>query len=61
MARLAYRLLIRPTLALGELQAWLAEGWRQGTAAERVLIWPSWRVVRTVFVVLFAACEKLAD
>lgn len=55
--RILYRVLILPTLQLGKVQAWLAEGYREGTLVERASIFPVWAVCRMSFLVLVTACE----
>ena len=37
------------TLMVGEVQAWLAKGYREGTPLERICIYPSWLVFRLLF------------
>ena len=58
--RVLFRLLIAPTLLLGRFQAWLAEGYRNGTLLERVSIFPLWSVSRLSFLVLLTACQACA-
>jgi len=47
----AFRAVWAPTKAIGHVVAWLAEGYRAGTPIERMLIWPSWAVLRGLFLV----------
>lgn len=49
-----FRIVYSPTMAVGRVVAWLAAGYRQGTALERLLILPSWLVLRIAFLVGFA-------
>jgi hypothetical protein len=53
-ARFLFRIVYAPTMAVGRVVAWLAAGYRQGTALERLLIFPSWLVLRVAFMVGFA-------
>lgn len=52
-----FRVLWPLTHALGRVQAWLAEGFREGTPIERALIFPAWLVFRGLFVAMFSLCE----
>jgi hypothetical protein len=49
MRRVAYRIVFAATYAVGRVQAWLAQGIREGATVERVLIFPSWLVFRVAF------------
>jgi hypothetical protein len=49
--------MIRTMLAIGRMQAWLAQGYREGTPVERALIFPSWAVFRALFIALLAIVE----
>jgi hypothetical protein len=51
LAYLPFRIVWRPTVLVGRLVAWLAEGYRTATLVERVLIFPSWAVLRGLFIV----------
>lgn len=51
LAYLPFRIVWRPTVLVGRVVAWLAEGYRTATAVERVLIFPSWAILRGVFIV----------
>lgn len=42
-----------PTLWVGQVVAWLAEGYRTAPPLERALIFPTWAFLRCVFVVGF--------
>jgi hypothetical protein len=39
--------------------AWLAEGYREGTPVEQVLILPSWAILRGVFIVGLVLSQRL--
>jgi hypothetical protein len=56
LAYLPFRLVYVPTVGLGRVVRWLAEGYRTAPRLERLLIFPSWAVLRAVFMVgcLFA-------
>jgi hypothetical protein len=47
---LPFRLVYAPTALVGRAVAWLAEGYRMATPLERVLIFPSWAVLRGLFI-----------
>jgi hypothetical protein len=51
LAFLPFRVVYVPTAWIGRAVAWLAEGYRTATALERMLIFPSWAVLRGVFIV----------
>jgi hypothetical protein len=51
LAYLPFRVVYAPTSWLGRLVAWLAAGYRKGTPVERVLIFPSWAILRGAFIV----------
>ena len=51
LAYLPFRVVYAPTKLVGHVVAWLAEGYRTATLVERVLIFPSWAVLRGVFIV----------
>jgi len=51
LAYLPFRIVWTPTVWVGHAVAWLAEGYRTATAIERALIFPSWAVLRGVFIV----------
>jgi cobalamin biosynthesis protein CobD/CbiB len=51
LAYLPFRIVWAPTVWVGRVVAWLAEGYRTATTIERVLIFPSWAVLRGVFIV----------
>jgi len=50
LAYLPFRVVYAPTKLVGHVVAWLAEGYRTATLLERVLIFPSWAVLRCVFI-----------
>jgi hypothetical protein len=51
LAYLPFRIVWTPTVWVGRVVAWLADGYRTATSVERVLIFPSWAVLRGVFIV----------
>ena len=51
IAYLPFRIVYTPTKLVGYVVAWLAEGYRSASLPERVLIFPSWAVLRGVFIV----------
>jgi hypothetical protein len=51
LAYLPFRIVWTPTVWVGRVVAWLAAGYRTATLVERVLIFPSWAVLRGVFIV----------
>jgi hypothetical protein len=50
LAYLPFRIVYAPTKLVGRVVAWLAEGYRSAPLLERVLIFPSWAVLRGVFI-----------
>ena len=46
---------------VGYVVAWLAAGYRTATPLERALIFPSWAILRGVFIVGFALSHLLYD
>ena len=56
----AYRCVYSWTYAVGRVAAWLATGYREGTALERVLILPAWLPFRLAFNLGFVASAALA-
>jgi hypothetical protein len=50
LAYLPFRVVYAPTALVGRVVVWLAQGYRTGSALERVLIFPSWAVLRGVFI-----------
>jgi hypothetical protein len=51
LAYLPFRIVYAPTKLVGFVVAWLAEGYRSAPLLERALIFPSWAVLRGVFIV----------
>ena len=51
LAYLPFRVVYVPKAWVGRAVAWLAEGYRTATPLERMLIFPSWAVLRGVFIV----------
>ena len=51
LAYLPFRAVFVPTTWVGHAVAWLADGYRTATPFEQVLIFPSWAVLRGVFIV----------
>jgi hypothetical protein len=59
LAYLPFRIVWRPTVCVGHVVAWLAEGYRTATPIERALIFPSWAVLRGVFIAGWALATVL--
>ena len=59
LAYLPFRIVYAPTRWVGQVVAWLAEGYRSAPPLERVLIFPSWAVFRAVFVVGWGLSQLL--
>lgn len=59
LAYLPFRIVYAPTKFVGYAVAWLAEGYRSATLVERVLIFPSWAVLRGVFIVGWGLSQML--
>ena len=59
LAYLPFRIVYAPTKLVGYVVAWLAEGYRSATLVERVLIFPSWAVLRGVFIVGWGLSQML--
>lgn len=51
LAYLPFRVVYAPTKLVGRVVAWLAEGYRSAPPLERLLIFPSWAVLRGLFIV----------
>jgi len=49
LAYLPFRIVYVPTAWVGRVVAWLAEGYRTATPVERILIFPSWAILRALF------------
>jgi hypothetical protein len=50
LAYLPFRAVYVPTAWLGRVVAWLAQGYRTAPPLERMLILPSWAILRAVFI-----------
>jgi len=50
LAYLPFRVVYAPTRWVGRVVAWLAQGYREGTSVEQVLILPSWAILRGAFI-----------
>jgi hypothetical protein len=59
LAYLPFRVVHVPTTWVGRVVAWLAEGYRTAPPLERALIFPSWAVLRAVFIVGFVLSHLL--
>ena len=59
LAYLPFRVVYLPTAFVGRVVAWLAEGYRTASPFERVLIIPTWAVLRGVFLVGCTAANAL--
>lgn len=51
LAYLPFRAVYLPTALVGRAVAWLARGYRTAPAIERALIFPTWAVLRGLFIV----------
>jgi len=51
LAYLPFRVVCVPTAWVGRVVVWLADGYRRASPLERLLILPSWAVLRAVFIV----------
>jgi hypothetical protein len=49
LAYLPFRVVYVPTTWVGRLVAWFAAGYREASAIERAFIFPSWAILRGVF------------
>lgn len=56
---LPFRVVYAPTKLVGRVVAWLAQGYRSAPRLERALIFPSWLVLRGLFIVGWAAALAL--
>jgi hypothetical protein len=56
---LPFRVVYAPTKLVGGVVAWLAESYRAAPLLERVLIFPSWAVLRRVFIVGWSLSQVL--
>jgi len=59
IAYLPFRVVMVPTTWVGRVVAWLADGYRTAPPLERALIFPSWAVLRGVFIVGWALAQVL--
>src|SRR6266550_9056146 len=59
LAFLPFRVVYAPTRWVGRVVAWLAEGYREGTPVEQVLIFPSWGFLRGAFIVGWVLSQLL--
>ena len=59
LAFLPFRVVHVPTTWIGYVVAWLAEGYRTAPPLERVLIFPSWAILRALFVVGYGLSHVL--
>jgi hypothetical protein len=59
LAYLPFRIVYAPTKLVGRVVAWLAEGYRSAPVLERALIFPSWAVLRGVFIVGWSLSNML--
>jgi hypothetical protein len=59
LAFLPFRVVYVPTMWVGHTVAWLAKGYREAPALERALIFPTWAVLRGVFLVGCGLAEVL--
>jgi hypothetical protein len=60
LAFLPFRIVYLPTTWVGRAVAWLAQGYREApTAFERLMILPTWAVLRVVFLMAFGLSQLL--
>jgi hypothetical protein len=59
LAYLPFRIVYAPTKLVGRVVAWLAEGYRSAPRLERILIFPSWAVLRVVFLAGWSLSQLL--
>jgi hypothetical protein len=59
LAYLPFRVVYVPTTWVGRVVAWLADGYRTGSRLERVLIFPSWALLRGVFIMGWSLAQLL--
>ncbi len=52
--------MMRVALCLGQVQAWYARGYREGTRLEQIAIFPRWLVFRLLFIAAFALAQWMA-
>jgi hypothetical protein len=51
LAYLPFRIVYVPTTLVGRAVVWLADGYREASTFERAMIFPTWAVLRGVFLV----------
>jgi hypothetical protein len=61
LAFLPFRVVHAPTAWVGRAVAWLAEGYRTAPPLERALIFPTWAVLRGLFIVGFLLAHLLHE
>jgi hypothetical protein len=61
LAFLPFRVVHAPTAWVGRVVAWLAEGYRTAPPFERALIFPTWAVLRGLFIVGFVLSHLLHE
>jgi hypothetical protein len=61
LAFLPFRVVHAPTACLGRAVAWLAEGYRTAPPLERALIFPTWAVLRGLFIVGLVVAHLLHE
>ncbi len=59
LAFLPFRVVRAPTACVGRVVAWLAEGYRTAPPFERALIFPTWAILRGLFIVGFVLAHLL--
>jgi hypothetical protein len=59
LAYLPFRVVYVPTTWIGRVVAWLAAGYRTAPPLERALIFPSWAVLRGIFLMGCALAHVL--
>jgi hypothetical protein len=59
LAYLPFRVVMVPTTWVGRVVAWLAEGYRTASRLEQVLIFPSWAILRGLFIVGWGLAQML--
>jgi len=59
LAFLPFRIVYVPTTWVGRTVRWLAEGYREAPPLERALIFPTWAVLRGVFLLGFGLAHLL--
>ena len=59
LAYLPFLIVYAPTKLVGRVVAWLAEGYRSAPRFERILIFPSWALLRVVFLAGWSLSQML--